>query len=128
MAGADRRRLSALGPPLRSDDALVRLLHVEGRLVWHGIEATDRDARSAGVHLLVPVSTGLIVLHGPSGRKLDLAFGRFRSLKAKPLNGTVEMEVLSDTGQWRRVRWSTTRKDAARFVAAMEELERTYGS
>jgi len=126
MAGADRRRLSALGPPLRSDDALVRLLGVEGRLVWHGIEATDRDARAAGVHLLVPVSTGLIVLHGPSGRRLDLPFGRFRSLRARPLNGTIEMEVLDERGGWRRVRWSTRRKDATRFVAAMEELERSY--
>ena len=126
MAGGDRRKLSALGPPLRSDDALVRTLGIEGRLVWHGIEATDRDARAAGVHLLVPVSTGLIVLHGPSGRRLDLRFGRFRSLRAKPLNGTVEMEVLYERGRWRRVRWSTRRRDATRFVQAMEELERTY--
>ena len=118
--------MSALGPPLRSDDALIRTLHLEGRLVWHGIEATDRDARDAGVHLLVPTSTGLVVLHGKSGRRLDLKFGRFRNLKAKSLNGTIEMEVLSDKGQWRKVRWSTTRREASRFVEAMAELEKAY--
>lgn len=127
MARGDRSGLSALGPPLRSDDALVRMLRLEGRLVWHGIEATDRDARKAGVHLLVPVSTGMVVLHGPSGRKLDVPFGRLRSLRAKPLNGTVEMEVQTEVGTWRRVRWSTSRRDATRFVRAMEELERGYG-
>jgi hypothetical protein len=127
MAGGDSGALSALGPPLRSDDALVRLLRVEDRLVWHGIEALDRDARGAGVHLLVPVSTGLIVLHGPSGRRLDLPFGRFRNLRARALNGTVEMEVQTDVGTWRRVRWSTGRREATRFVAAMGELERRYG-
>lgn len=126
MAGGDRRRLSALGPPLRSDDALCRMLHIDDRLVWQGVEATDRDARDAGLHLLVPVSTGLIVLHGMSGRKLDLPFGRFRSLRARPLNGTVEMEVMTDVGTWRRVRWSTSRRDATRFVEAMEELEQRY--
>ena len=127
MASPAHRKLSALGPPLRSDDALVRTLGIEGRLVWHGIEATDRDARKAGVHLLVPVSTGLIVLHGPSGRRLDLRFGQFRNLKAKPLNGTIEMEVLSDKGMWRKVRWSNTRRNAARFVDAMVELQAAYG-
>lgn len=127
MASADQRGLSALGPPLRSDDALARLLRVQGRLVWQGIEVTDRDARKAGVHLLVPVSTGLIVLHGPSGRRLDLPFGRFRSLRTRPLGGTIEMEVQSDTGLWRKVRWSASRKDATRFVTAMAELERQYG-
>jgi hypothetical protein len=126
MASADHRKLSALGPPLRSDDALVRMLHIQGRIVWHGIEATDRDARKAGVHLLVPVSTGLVVLHGPSGRKIDLPFGHFRNLRARSLNGTIEMEVRNDKGTWRKVRWSTTRRDAKRFVDAMGELERTY--
>ena len=118
--------MSALGPPLRSDDAFVRTLGIEGRLVWRGVEATDRDARDAGVHLLVPTSTGLFVLHGKSGRRLDLKFGRYRNLRAKSLNGTIEMEVLSDVGTWRKVRWSTTRREATRFVEAMGELEKAY--
>lgn len=127
MSAAEQRRTSALGPPLRSDDALVRMLHVQDRIVWHGVEATDRSAPGAGIHLLVPVSTGLLVLHGPSGRVLDLPFGRFRRLRARPLNGSVEMEVQTDDERWRTIVWSTRRREASRFVEAMAELERRYG-
>lgn len=127
MPPPEQGRASALGPPLRSDDALVRMLHVQDRIVWHGVEATDRAAPDAGTHLLVPVSTGLLVLHGPSGRVLDLPFGRFRGLRARPLNGSIEMEVQTAEDQWRTVVWSARRREASRFVEAMAELERRYG-